>query len=178
MSRALSFACSCSACHAPRIPQFKNPAKNVKVSIQRVMLERRMSMPHRAEDWIGKTAARRVRITDDLIDQFTELSGDNSPIHVTDGAAQSRGFPTRVAHGMLLGSLVSGVVGRELPGEHGVLHEVQLSFRNSCHPGDEIIIRVTVSEFFESVQALVLKVQIERADGVTLATGRVQSGLR
>jgi 3-hydroxybutyryl-CoA dehydratase len=113
-----------------------------------------------------------------MIDQFVALSGDNSPIHTTDRAAQGHGFPARVAHGMLLGSLVSGVIGTELPGERGLLHEVQLSFRNSCHPGDEIIIHVKASEFYESVQALILKVTIERTDGVILATGRVQSGLR
>jgi phosphate acetyltransferase len=137
-----------------------------------------MSAKHQASDWMGRTAAACVHISPEMIDQFVAFSGDSSPIHVSDSAAQARGFRARVAHGMLLGSLVSGIIGTQLPGQHGVLQEVQLSFRHACHPGDDIVIRVTVTEFFESVQTLVLQVRIERTDGLALATGRVQSGLR
>lgn len=131
-----------------------------------------------AEDWIGRTATRRVRVTAELIDDFVRVSGDNSPIHVSAEAAEQRGLKERVAHGMLLGALVSGLVGTELPGAAGLLQAVQLSFRNPCHPGDEITIQVTVAEVFESVRTLVLKVRVERSDGLVLATGRLQSGLR
>jgi len=113
-----------------------------------------------------------------MVDRFVALSGDSSPIHVSDDAARQQGFERRVVHGMLLGSLVSALVGVELPGERGVIQEVQMSFRQPCYVGDEVGIQVMVSEFFESVQTMVLKVKIVRTDGVTLATGAVRSGLR
>lgn len=131
-----------------------------------------------AADWIGRNAVRDVRITEDLIDQFASLSGDDSPIHVSSDAARQCGLRTRVAHGMLLAALVSGVIGTELPGQDGLLHEVHLSFRNPCYPGDLITIEVTVVEAFESVQTLILDVRVARSDGLVLATGRIQSGLR
>ena len=137
-----------------------------------------MAADYRAEDWMGRSAERRVRITREMLDQFVALSGDSSPIHVSDAAAQEMGFAGRVVHGLLLGSLVSGVIGTELPGEVGVLQETQLQFRNPCYVDDEVIISVIVTEFFESVQTLVLKVKIARGDGVILATGFVRSGLR
>ncbi|MBM3776036.1 MAG: acyl dehydratase, partial [Acidobacteria bacterium] len=74
-------------------------------------------------DWLGRTAEREIPVTADLIDRFVLLSGDNSAIHVDDAAARARGFRGRVAHGMLLGSLVSAVIGTELPGHIGVLQE-------------------------------------------------------
>jgi 3-hydroxybutyryl-CoA dehydratase len=130
-----------------------------------------------AEDWVGRTARRQCSVTADMLDRFVELSGDRSPIHVDDAAARLRGFERRVAHGMLLGSLVSSVIGMELPGAKGVLHEVRLAFRKPCYAGDEVRIEVSVSEFFESVQTLALRIQIVRADGQVLATGHARSGL-
>jgi len=128
--------------------------------------------------WVGRTAQRKVQVTGDMIDEFARLSGDFSPIHVQEAAARERGFGSRVAHGMLLGSLVSSVIGMDLPGPDGVIQEVQLAFRKTCHPGDEITIDVRVADYFESVQTLLMKVKITRADGTVLATGKVQSGLR
>lgn len=136
-----------------------------------------VSPAHRAEAWLGRTASRRVRITAAMVEAFADLSGDASPIHVDDGAARARGYPARVVHGLLLGSLVSSVLGMQLPGEQGVLQEVKLSFRHPCHPGDEVEIQVTAAEFFESVQAVGLKVRVVRGDGLLLATGQARSGL-
>jgi 3-hydroxybutyryl-CoA dehydratase len=137
-----------------------------------------MSLVNRAGDWIGRTAVRHVLITAEMVDQFAALSGDLGPIHVSDAAARAQGFQARLVHGWLLGSLVSGLIGMELPGEGGVEQEVQLSFRNPCYIGDEIRIELVVAEWFESVQTLVLKVKLTRADGITLATGQIRCGLR
>jgi acyl dehydratase len=132
----------------------------------------------RAEQWLGRRAERRLRITRELVEKFTELSGDISPIHVSDDAAQSKGFDSLVVHGMLLGSLLTQITGTQIPGADGFTQQVQLSFRNPCYVDDEIVISVVVAEFFESVQSLTLKVRIERVDGMLLATGEVQSALR
>ncbi len=137
-----------------------------------------MSLTHRAEDWIGRTAVRHLRVSAEMVDQFANLSGDRSPIHMLDGFARQRGFNARVVHGVMLAGFVSAILGMELPGEAGVIQDMQFAFRRPCHPGDEITIQVRVSEFFESVQTLILKVKITGSDGATLATGQIQSGLR
>jgi 3-hydroxybutyryl-CoA dehydratase len=136
-----------------------------------------MVQAYRAEEWVGRTALRRVRLTDEMLDRFTELSGDTNSVHADADAARRAGHRGRVVHGMLLGSLVSSVLGVDLPGEGGLLQELSLSFRRPCHPGDEIEIRVKATELFESVQVLALAVRIVRADGTVLATGHARSGL-
>ena len=127
--------------------------------------------------WTGKTAERTVRITANLVAQFVALSGDCSPIHISDDSAIARGFRGRVVHGMLLGALLSGVIGTELPGANGVLQSVELSFRQPCEIGDIITIFVSVADFHESVKTLVLRVQIKRQDGTTLVSGLIRSGI-
>lgn len=54
-----------------------------------------------------RTAEREV--TGDLIDRFAALTGDRFEIHMDDGAARAMGFPSRVAHGLLVLGLVDGL---------------------------------------------------------------------
>lgn len=129
-------------------------------------------------DWVGRKAERTVSITPELMAAFIALSGDSNPLHVSDGHALARGFRGRVVHGLLLGALVSGLIGMELPGRPGVLQSVQLSFHNPCYVGDTIQIVAEVTEFFESVQVAILQVVVRNSAGLSIATGKVQSGIR
>ncbi len=128
------------------------------------------------QDWLGKSARRTCEITAQLVDQFVEVSGDSRPLHVDDAAARAAGYRGRVVHGMLLGSLVSSVIGTQLPGEIGVLQEVQFSFRNPCYIGDEITIDVMFSEFHEALQLLFAKVEVRNRSGALLAKGQFRLG--
>lgn len=53
------------------------------------------------------TPRREVAASD--IDVFAELTGDRFVIHMDDAAARSYGFPARVAHGLLVLSLIDGL---------------------------------------------------------------------
>ena len=46
------------------------------------------------------------------IDRFAEITGDHFAIHMSDAAAQKLGFPSRVAHGLLVLSIVDGLKNR------------------------------------------------------------------
>jgi 3-hydroxybutyryl-CoA dehydratase len=137
-----------------------------------------MNSAAQASDWVGRSAARTVRITEAMVDDFARLSGDACPLHMTDAAARQAGFTGRVVHGLFLGSLVSSVLGLQLPGEDGLLQNIQLSFRNPCYVCDEIQIRVEAVEFFESVQTVALKIRITRSNGDVLCTGEATCGIR
>ncbi len=47
-----------------------------------------------------------------LIDLFADLTGDRFEIHMSDAAAHRHGFPRRVAHGLLVLSLIDGLKNR------------------------------------------------------------------
>lgn len=51
----------------------------------------------------------KAEITIDMIDRFADLTGDRFAIHISDAAAQSLGFPRRVAHGLLVLSVIDGL---------------------------------------------------------------------
>jgi 3-hydroxybutyryl-CoA dehydratase len=50
-----------------------------------------------------------LTVTPAMIDAFAELTGDRFEIHLSDTAAQRHGFSARVAHGLLVLSLIDGL---------------------------------------------------------------------
>lgn len=50
-----------------------------------------------------------MTITGALIDQFAEVSGDRYALHMDDAFAANLGFARRVAHGLLILSVVDGM---------------------------------------------------------------------
>ena len=54
-----------------------------------------------------ETAA--LTVTPGIIEAFAELTGDRFEIHLSDAAAQRHGFAARVAHGLLVLSLIDGL---------------------------------------------------------------------
>ncbi len=129
------------------------------------------------QQWVGRTATRKFEVTVEMISEFVALSGDRSPIHVDDAFARKRGLKKRVMHGALQGSLVSNVIGNDLPGASGILQELSLKFRKPCYAGDTLSITVTVKEAFESVRTIVMGVRIINQNGELVTTGKAQSGV-
>ena len=125
---------------------------------------------------LGKTFQREVAITDDLIQQFARFSGDHNPIHFSDEAAQRSGFPGKVAHGLIQASLLSAVVGMDLPGPGSVIHRLEMKWQKPCYAGDRIAILLEISEEHESVQTVVCRVKITNQLGEVISRGLVQVG--
>ena len=57
-------------------------------------------------DWID---CGQVTVTPEMIDAFAALTGDRFEIHMSEEAARAHGFAARVAHGLLVLSLVDGL---------------------------------------------------------------------
>ncbi|RZJ01606.1 MAG: (R)-hydratase [Brevundimonas sp.] len=98
------------------------------------------------------------------IDDFARLSGDRNPLHMSHDFARTKGFEGRVAHGFLLGSKVSALVGMLLPGQDCLILEQGISYPKPIYPGDTIMIEGSISEL--STEHRILKVKI-RASRVT-----------
>ncbi|MBO9667406.1 MAG: MaoC family dehydratase N-terminal domain-containing protein, partial [Bdellovibrio sp.] len=56
---------------------------------------------------VGFTKSTSVKVTDKMVHQFAELSGDHNPIHLDDTYAAKTRFGRRIAHGMISGALIS-----------------------------------------------------------------------
>lgn len=126
---------------------------------------------------VGTAASFEAVLSADLVDAFARLSGDASPIHVDDAFARERGFAGRLAHGALLGALVSRLVGMHLPGRDALLQSLSLSFRAPVPVGSRVRVAGEVDQVSEAARAAVLRVTLtDTADGRVVASGKAQVG--
>ncbi len=63
----------------------------------------------------GKIIVDRT-LTQEEFDRFAQLSGDNNPIHVDPGFSAATRFGRTVAHGMLLNTILRGLLDQLVPG--------------------------------------------------------------
>ncbi len=86
-----------------------------------------------------------VEVTAAMIDAFAALTGDASPLHMSEAAAQAAGFAGRIAHGLLVVSLIEGLKAAapvQLATHTALGWEV--TFRAPVHAGDRLRARVEV----------------------------------
>lgn len=88
-----------------------------------------------------------VKVTADLIDRFAGLTGDRFEIHMTSEAAQKHGFAARVAHGLLVLSLVDGLK-NQAPAQFRAIASLgwDWTFRQPVLADDCIRATITISE--------------------------------
>ena len=72
------------------------------------------------------------------IDAFVELSGDRNPLHTDDDHARAAGFAGRIAHGLLVLSIESGLSSEADAWAMGTYLEESRRFVEPVLPGDEI----------------------------------------
>lgn len=92
-----------------------------------------------------ETAA--LTVTPAMIDAFADLTGDRFEIHLSDAAAQRHGFAARVAHGLLVLSLIDGLK-NQCPAQFRAIASLgwEWSFRAPVLSDDTIRARLTVVE--------------------------------
>ena len=93
------------------------------------------------------TVMRTVMETD--IVGFAAVSGDNNPIHLNEDYAASTRFGQRIAHGMFTASLISAVIGTQMPGPGAVYLSQTLQFMAPVKIGDVVAVVVEVAEKVE-----------------------------
>ena len=95
---------------------------------------------------IGMSAETTKTITDADIVLFAGVSTDFNAVHMDEEYARTTPFGGRIAHGMLSASLLSAVLGNQLPGPGVVYLSQSLRFRAPVRIGDTVHARVTVKE--------------------------------
>jgi len=113
---------------------------------------------------LGQKFEFEKTITQSDLDAFAALSGDISPLHMDEGFSRRRGFAGRVAHGMLLGSLLSRLVGVHLPGENALLQSVNVRFLEPVYASQRLRIAAEVEQVSRSTGVVVLKAVIENQE--------------
>ena len=120
---------------------------------------------------IGLTKEFSIEITESMVDNFAEFSGDYNELHMDEDYASTTSFGKRICHGMLLTSFFSRLVGMSIPGKNALYFSQSINFQSPCFIGDRILIRGEVTEKSESTHIITIKTTILNQDNKCLIDG-------
>lgn len=110
-----------------------------------------------AELSVGDSASISRRFTQADVEAFARMSGDDNPAHVDEEWAAGTRLGGRVVHGMLTASLISAVLGTELPGPGSIYMSQTLRWTAPVRPGDMLVATATVKEIIADKGRVVLE---------------------
>ena len=120
---------------------------------------------------VGARATHVRTIMDADIVRFAEVSGDRNPVHLDEDYAARSLFGQRVAHGFLTGSMISAMIGMELPGPGSIYLGQTLKFLAPVHIGDTVTVSVEVIKIREDKRLVTVRTDCTNQDGVLVLTG-------
>ena len=126
---------------------------------------------------VGMTESFSVTIKQSMMDMFRSITQDNNPLHVDEEFARRHELPDRVVYGLLTSSFLSTLAGVYLPGERSIIQGVDVKYVQPVFVGDTLTIRGEIVELHDSVQQMVLKVEIRNQHGDKVVRGKMKIGI-
>jgi acyl dehydratase len=120
---------------------------------------------------LGTQASLSRTISEEDIHLFAEVSGDRNPIHLDAEYAERTLFGKRIAHGFLIGSLISAVLGNDLPGPGSIYLGQTLKFLAPIHIGDTVTVTVKVVSVREEKRIVTLHTECTNQKGSLVLSG-------
>ena len=120
---------------------------------------------------IGQKASIQKTFTAADVTAFAGVSLDVNPIHMSAGYAKNTIFGKQIVHGMLTASLISAVLGIQLPGPGTVYLGQELKFTAPVYLGDDITATVEIIELREDKKIVKLNTTCVNQDGKTVISG-------
>lgn len=120
---------------------------------------------------VGMQASRTRTISAEDVETFARISGDTNPVHLDDAYAAQTQFGRRVAHGIFTLSLISAILGNDLPGVGTIYLGQEVRFKAPVYIGDTITATVELKSYREDKRIATFSTQCSNQDGVVVLTG-------
>ncbi len=123
---------------------------------------------------VGDEASLTRLLTEDDIRAFARITGDDNPLHLDTEYARETRFRKPVAHGFLVASLISAVLGTRLPGPGSVYLSQSLSFLAPVYPGDTITASVRIVEMDNDKGIVSLHTEVTNQSRIRVVSGEAR----
>ncbi len=130
----------------------------------------------------GMSARLTRRLDEEAVRTFAALTGDVNPVHLDAAYAAETPFKRPIVHGMLTASLISAVLGTQLPGKGAIYVSQSIQFRAPVYVGDDVTAEVTVTAIDTrrrrvtfATRCLVGDKEVLRGEAVLIAPSRAQA---
>ena len=119
----------------------------------------------------GQTYTHEFTYSQQQVDQFAALTGDNNPLHLDAAYAAKTPFRKPIMHGFLGGSIFSKVLGTLFPGEGSIYLKQTMEFVNPMFVDVAYEAVFTVKEILPNSIALIETLVVDKASRIVLITG-------
>lgn len=119
----------------------------------------------------GQKATRSLRLTQDHVATYAELTGDRNPLHFDEGFAARTPFGRLVVQGGLTTGLLHALVAMDMPGPGTVFLSQDWRFTAPVFVGDTITAEAEVLSVHDTKPVCELGITVSRQDGERVLEG-------
>ena len=119
----------------------------------------------------GLTVQEEFPVTEQMGIEFAGVSGDTNPVHLNQDYAKATRFGAKIAHGMLIGSFISNVIGTRMPGEGSIYMKQEMTFLRPVYYGDRVTVEVAVKALQKDRNRAVLSTDCYNQKGEKVLAG-------
>ncbi len=119
----------------------------------------------------GLTVQEEFPVTEQMGIEFSGVSGDTNPVHLDQDYAKATRFGAKIAHGMLIGSFISNVIGTRMPGEGSIYMKQEMTFLRPVYYGDRVTVEVAVKALQKDRNRAVLSTDCYNQKGEKVLAG-------
>ena len=123
---------------------------------------------------VGRTAKRNLRLSAEAVAQFADLVDDHNPIHVDPTVAARTRFGSPIVHGMLAGSLFSGLIAQDLPGPSSIYVSQSLRFKRPILVGQDVTATIECTRVDAERRRVFLVTTVAAPDGTVYVEGEAE----
>lgn len=120
---------------------------------------------------VGRKASRSLRLTEDHVKAFAEITGDYNPLHFDSEFASQTKFGKLVVQGGLTTGLLHALVAMDMPGPGSVFLSQDWKFTAPVFIGDTITAEAEILTVHKTKPVTRLGVRVSRQDGETVLEG-------
>ena len=125
---------------------------------------------HRFNDLsVGDQAEIRIDFSAEKVAQFSSLTGDDAYFHSDDDVARRFGFEGRIAHGLLVQSPLSALLGMTMPGPATVINAITSKFHAPTYVGESVHYVLRVTGLTPAVKAVQLEFEAKVDDRLVMS---------
>lgn len=120
---------------------------------------------------LGQTFEAGFQFTQDQVNKFIEVTGDDNPIHYDEAYASGTMFKRPIMHGFLSASIFSRIFGTMFPGEGTIYMSQLMNFLKHMYVDQPYKAVVKVEEVVEGKHKARISTEVVDANGECTISG-------
>jgi len=121
---------------------------------------------------VGENIVHKIVITEEMHNNFSDLSGDDSPIHSDSEFAKMNGYKGRIGYAFLITTILSKIYGTIFPGGSELCLKQECNFPHPYYIDDELIFKIEVIHKNEDLRLMTVMTNVENQEQKNVFRGK------